>query len=149
MTCCGSRLLLGIVYGSRYSNFRSSVCCGRRSQWPRGLRRRSTAARLLRSWFRIPRGAWMFVVSVVCCQVEVSATSWSLVQRSPTDWRVVVCHLETTKILVNGEEHVVGDFFRKAYTLNCKDWSQDNTEAMTIQETRNVIVGIVTKERAR
>jgi len=27
----------------------------------------------------------MFVVSVVYCQVEVSATSWSLVQRSPTD----------------------------------------------------------------
>jgi len=25
------------------------------------------------------------VVSVVCCQVEVSATSWSLIQRSPTD----------------------------------------------------------------
>jgi len=24
-------------------------------------------------------------VSVVCCQVEVSATSWPLVQRSPTD----------------------------------------------------------------
>jgi hypothetical protein len=24
-------------------------------------------------------------VSVVCCQIEVSATSWSLVQRSPTD----------------------------------------------------------------
>ena len=43
------------------------------------------AARLLRSWVRIPPGAWMFVVSVVFCQVEVSATSWSLVQRSPTD----------------------------------------------------------------
>ena len=27
----------------------------------------------------------VFLVSVVCCQVEVSATSWSLVQRSPTD----------------------------------------------------------------
>ena len=25
------------------------------------------------------------VVSIVCCQVEVSATSWSLVQKSPTD----------------------------------------------------------------
>jgi hypothetical protein len=25
------------------------------------------------------------LVSVVCCQVEVSATSWSLVQRSPTE----------------------------------------------------------------
>ena len=45
-----------------------------RSQWPRGLRRRSTAVRLLRLWVRIPAGAWMFVVSVVCCQVEVSAT---------------------------------------------------------------------------
>jgi hypothetical protein len=27
----------------------------------------------------------MSLVSVVCCQVEVSATSWSLIQRSPTD----------------------------------------------------------------
>ena len=49
--------------------------CACRSQWPRGLSRRSTAARLLRSWARIPPGAWMFVASAVCCQVEVSATS--------------------------------------------------------------------------
>ena len=35
-----------------------------RSQWPRGLRRRSTAVRLLRLWVRIPPGAWMFV----CCE---------------------------------------------------------------------------------
>jgi len=27
----------------------------------------------------------MSLLSVVCCQVEVSVTSWSLVQRSPTD----------------------------------------------------------------
>jgi len=27
----------------------------------------------------------MSIVSVVCCQVEVSATNWSLVQKSPTD----------------------------------------------------------------
>ena len=32
-----------------------------RSQWPRGLRLRSSAARLLRLWVRIPPGAWMFV----------------------------------------------------------------------------------------
>jgi hypothetical protein len=64
-----------------------------RSQWPRGLRRRSTAARLLRSWFRISPGAWMFVccVCVVCWQVEVSATSWLLVQRSPTDCGAWLC----------------------------------------------------------
>ena len=48
-----------------------------RSQWPRGLRRRSAAARLLRLWVRIPPGAWTFVCCecCVCCQVEVSATS--------------------------------------------------------------------------
>ena len=47
-----------------------------RSQWPRGLRRRSAAARLLRSWVRIPPGhGCLIVVSVVCCQVEVSAAS--------------------------------------------------------------------------
>ena len=38
-----------------------------RSQWPRGLRRRSAAARVLRSWVRIPPGAWMFV----CCECRV------------------------------------------------------------------------------
>jgi hypothetical protein len=31
------------------------------------------------------------VVSVVCCQVEVSATGWSLVQRSPTECVVSEC----------------------------------------------------------
>ena len=34
------------------------------SQWPCGLRRRSTAARLLRSWVRIPPRAW-------CCECYV------------------------------------------------------------------------------
>ena len=52
---------------------RSHINC--RSQWPRGLRRRSAAARVLRSWVRIPPGEWMFVCCVVCFQVEVSATS--------------------------------------------------------------------------
>jgi hypothetical protein len=36
-----------------------------RSQWLRGLRRRSAAARLLRLWFRIPSEAWMFLGFVV------------------------------------------------------------------------------------
>ena len=45
-----------------------------RSQWLRGLRRRSAAARLLRLWIRIPRGHGCFsFVSVVCGQVEVCA----------------------------------------------------------------------------
>jgi hypothetical protein len=52
--------------------------------------RRSTVARLLRSWVRIPPGARMFVCCV-CCQLEVSATSWSLVQESPTDCGASLC----------------------------------------------------------
>ena len=66
------------------------MCIIRRCQLQRGLRRRSAAARLLRLWVRIPPGAWMFVCCE-CCQVEVSATSWSLVQRSPTDCGVSLC----------------------------------------------------------
>jgi hypothetical protein len=37
-------------------------------------------------------------VSVVCCQVEVPATGWSLVQRSPTECGVSkACDRETSK----------------------------------------------------
>jgi hypothetical protein len=47
---------------------------------------------------KIPPGhGRLSLVSVVCCQVEVSATSWSLVQRSPTDCGVSnVCDHETS-----------------------------------------------------
>ena len=38
-----------------------------------------------------PTGAWMFVVSVVCRQLEVSVTGRSLVQRSPTDCDASLC----------------------------------------------------------
>ena len=74
--------------------------CNRRSQWPRGLRRRFSAARLLRLCVRIPPGIWMFV----CCKYCVSSG------RGPCDglitcpeesyrlWRVVVCDLETSKM---------------------------------------------------
>jgi hypothetical protein len=47
------------------------------------------------SWdrgFESHRGdGYLSVVSVVCCQVEVSARSWSLVQRSPTDCAASLC----------------------------------------------------------
>ena len=76
--------LLGVGEDSIESNalflrllkYQDCKLCNCRSQWPRGLRRRSAAARLLRSWVRIPPGhGYLSVVSVVCCQVEVSATS--------------------------------------------------------------------------
>jgi hypothetical protein len=66
----------------RYSN--GHTC---RSQWPRG--------RPLACWdcgFESHRGnGCLSVVSVVCCQVEVSATDWSLVQRNPADCGASLC----------------------------------------------------------
>jgi len=56
----------------------------------------TAAARLLRLWVRIPPVACLPVVTVVCCHVEVSTTSWSLVQRSPTDCAASLCDLETS-----------------------------------------------------
>jgi hypothetical protein len=47
------------------------------------VRRGPRDSRLLELWVRIPPWAWMSVsCNVVCCQVEVSATGRSLVQRS-------------------------------------------------------------------
>jgi hypothetical protein len=37
------------------------------------------------------------LVSVVCCQVEVSPTGWFLVQRSPTECGVSECDRKTSK----------------------------------------------------
>ena len=70
-----------------------------RSQWPRSLRRRSTAARLLRLWVRIPPGAWTFVCCE-CCVLSGRGLCDELITRSEESyrlWRVIVCDLETSK----------------------------------------------------
>ena len=46
------------------------TCHMRRSQWPRGLRRRSAAARLLRLWVRIPPGGMDVCLFGVLCFVR-------------------------------------------------------------------------------
>jgi len=45
---------------------------------------------------RISPTAWMFVLSAVCCQVEVSESGWSLIQRSPTECGVSECDNEAS-----------------------------------------------------
>ena len=70
-----------------------------RSQWPRGLRRRSAAARLLRSWVRIPPGAWRFVCCK-CCVLSGRGLCEELIPRPEESyrlWCVVVCDLENLK----------------------------------------------------
>jgi hypothetical protein len=55
---------------NEWSNeFTLPVCLLSRFQWPRGLRSRSTAVRLLRLLLRIPPGAWMSV----CCECCMSS----------------------------------------------------------------------------
>ena len=69
-----------------------------RSQWPRRLRRRSVAARLLRLWVRIPPGAWMFVCCD-CCVLSGRGLCDELITRPEESNRlscVVVCDLETS-----------------------------------------------------
>ena len=74
-----------------------SIGCTSRSRWPRGLRRGSAAARLLGLRVRIPPGhGCLSLVSVMCCQVDVSASGWSLVHRSPNECGASECGLETT-----------------------------------------------------
>ena len=73
-----------------------------RSQWPRGLRRRSSAPRLLRSWVRIPRGAWMFDCCD-CCMLSGRGLCDGLITRPEESywlWRVVECDQETSKTRV-------------------------------------------------
>ena len=85
-----SHLISNIYYRYKF------VCC--RSQWPCGLRRRSTAARLLRSWVRIPPGAWMFVCCE-CCVLSGRGLCDELITRPEESyrmWCVVVCDLETS-----------------------------------------------------
>jgi len=69
-----------------------------RSQWPRGLRRRSAAARLLRSWVRIPPGHG--------CLSVVSVVNWSLRRADHPSRGVlptVVCRRVWSRNLVNEE----------------------------------------------
>ena len=70
-----------------------------RSQFPRRLRRRSAAARLLRSWVRIPPGAWMFVCCE-CCVLLGRGLCDELITRPEESnrlWCVAVCDLENLK----------------------------------------------------
>jgi len=69
-----------------------------RSQWPRGLRRRFLAARLLRLWVRIPLRAWIFVCCE-CCVLSGRGLCDGLIIRSEESYRMwrVVCDQETSQ----------------------------------------------------
>jgi hypothetical protein len=74
--------------------------CRCRSQWPRGLRGKSAAARLLRPWVWIPPGLWIFVCCE-CCVLSGIGLCDELItppNESYRLWCVVVCDLETSRM---------------------------------------------------
>ena len=77
--------------------FRYNIWAFLRSRWPRALRCRSAAARLLGFRVRIPSAAWVSLVSVVY-GLEGSATGRSLVWGSPTECGVSGCDLKTQTV---------------------------------------------------
>ena len=71
-----------------------------RSQWPRGLRRRSATAHLVRTWVRIPPGTWMSVCCE-CCVLSGRGLCDELITRPEESYRllcVVVCDLEPSRL---------------------------------------------------
>jgi hypothetical protein len=67
-----------------------------RSQRPHGLRRSSTAARLLGLWVHIPPGAWM-IVCCDCCVLSGRGLCDELITRPEESyrlWFVVECDVE-------------------------------------------------------
>jgi hypothetical protein len=92
LICSGRVGIAGVTLSTRHHIL--LVHCRFLSQGPRGLRRGSATARLLVLWVWNPLSAWMFVFSVVCCEVQDPALGWSLVQRSPTECGVSECDCE-------------------------------------------------------
>ena len=67
---------------------------------PSGLKRRYTAARLLRSWVRIPPG-WRNFVFCECCVLSGRGLCDEMITRPEESyrlWCVVVCDLETSRM---------------------------------------------------
>jgi hypothetical protein len=77
--CC--RYYLSVI---NLGNYNILEC---RSQWPRGLRRGSMAARLLGLWVLIPPTAWMSV-SCECCELSGRGLCDELVTRPEESYRV-------------------------------------------------------------
>jgi hypothetical protein len=73
--------------------------CYGRSQWPSGLRRGFTAARLLRLRFRIPLGAWMSLSCECCVFSDRGLCDGPIAnpKESYQLWWVIVCDLETSR----------------------------------------------------
>jgi len=91
-SCCKVVSVKECNYSYVVQNVYIVICNGHiiincRSQWPRVLRRRSSAARLLRSWVRILPGVWMFVCCE-CCVLSGRGLCDGLITRPEESYRL-------------------------------------------------------------
>jgi hypothetical protein len=101
-----------------------------RSQWPCGLRCRSSAARLLRSWVRNPWGTWMFVCCE-CCVLSGRGLCDGLITRPEESyrlWRVVGCDQETS---INEEAKARYRAVENTTTMGCNARKTKQTNKQT------------------
>jgi len=90
-------LSLTTMLTDTYGHFTKPICnC--RSNYPRGLRRRSSSAPLLSFWVRIPPESWMSLYSE-CCVLSDRGLCDELITRPEKSyrlWCVVLCDQETS-----------------------------------------------------
>ena len=94
-------------------SFKFNHCSSADPTWPRGLRRGSAAAHLLRLWVRIQPEAW---ISLCCECCVLSGRGRSLVQRSPTQCGMSECDCESS---IMGGPCPNGDWWAMVKKKNC------------------------------
>ena len=83
------------LYRALQSLFSPKFYYDGRFQWPRGLRRGSAAARLLRLRVRIPPGHGCLVCCECCVLPNRDLCVWLITRPSPTECGVGECYRET------------------------------------------------------
>ena len=95
----GYKLCHSLTYNISQTTSSCNITSLSRSRWPRGLRRRSAAARQLKLWVRIPPGAWVFVCCD-CCVLSGRGLCDGLItlpEEAYRLWCVVVCDEDTSR----------------------------------------------------
>ena len=101
--------------------YTDNILCLRRSEWPRGLRRRSAAAHLPGLWVGIPPEAWMSF-SCKWCVLSGRGLYNELITGPEESYRmccVVVCDLETS--VMRRQWHALG----RSDTVKKKNYTHD------------------------
>ena len=112
-------IVFAVSWNENFLMYAHSYC---RFRWPCALRCGPQAARLLGLRVRIPAGEWMSV-SCECCILSgrgLSASGWSIVQKSPTECGVSKCDREasiTTRPWPTGGCRAMG---RRIRTMYCQ-----------------------------